>query len=96
MNGFDSRIGEVITLLEGVVDESFDADAAIARWPNFDGFEINRKTTKILNHAWEQLNHYIHDEDIRDREPKYGERQRQRLSRKVEELKALRKQMGRV
>jgi len=89
MNAEDVQIKEVIALLERVVDGSLEAREALNRWPHFERLHIEKKKRKLLDRAWVQLQDYMEDQDIRDREPEYGKQQRRYLLKKIHGLKIL-------
>lgn len=90
MESQQTRLKQIVALLEAVVRGSLDPQTAIKRWQEIDqeATGISPETNKLLNKLWEQLYHYMNDEDIRDREPEYGESQRKRLSTRINDLKA--------
>ena len=84
MESEQTRLKQIVALLEAVVQGSLDPHAAITRWP-----QIDHETNELIKNVWHQLYHYFIDTDIREREPEYGESQREHLSMRIKDLKAL-------
>ncbi len=84
-----TRLSQIVALLDAVVQGSLDPQTAIKRWQEIarEATDTRPETNKLLNKLWEQLYHYMDDEDIRGREPEYGQRQRERLLVRIKELK---------
>jgi hypothetical protein len=84
----ESRLETLATierLLKGVLDGQLDAKTAISRWPNIDD-----EKDKMIQSAWHELYHYWIDEDLRAKDPAYGEDQRERLRWYLKEMEHLR------
>jgi hypothetical protein len=90
-----SRLRAIVELLKAVVDEAIDPRQALQRWQEIqpDPTRLSRGLNKLLNHTWEQLYHYMDDEDIPARDPEYGlayrKRQREELTKRIRELSEL-------
>jgi hypothetical protein len=69
------------SLLQSVLRNEITADVALAKWP-----PMSKGCDSVLGNAYHRLCHYLADEDIRIREPKYGERQRSILQESISEL----------
>jgi len=61
-------------LIQKVLDRALSARDCLAQWPS--GGDLGDET---LDCAFEALNHYESDEDIRQRDPAYAQRQREEL-----------------
>jgi hypothetical protein len=70
----DSRMSDAATLLESVAAGALSAEDAILKWPFPD-----KECIGLVGLALHHLHHFMADDDIRERDASYGERQRREL-----------------
>lgn len=70
-------------LIAAVLDNELTAEAALAQWP-----EVDERSSKVLQGAYHFMHHYLSDDDIRERDAKYGMAQRKALQEFMDELSA--------
>lgn len=75
---------QICSLLEEVISNQLDPDAAIRAWPHVDASK-----TPEVRWAWEQLQHYAIDADIRARDAEYARAQEEKLRRCCDAIAAL-------
>jgi hypothetical protein len=81
MTCMNNEFEKAASLLQSVLQNEITAEAALAKWP-----PMSKGCDSALGNAYHRLYHYMADEDIQIREPKYGERQRSILQKSVSEL----------
>jgi len=70
-----------VALLGDVVNDRLDATEALKAWP-----EVTQEDP-LLQLAWHDLSHFAVDADIRARDPKYAEYQRDLLTNRIGEIR---------
>ena len=78
-------------MLEEVLQGRLATTVARKRWRDIDdgAMHVSRQVRKLLNDLYEQLNHYINDEDIRNATPEYGEQQLEQLWTRTKQLERI-------
>lgn len=77
-------VTQIHSILEEVLSGKLDPDDAITAWPSVDDEGIPE-----LRRAWEQLQHFAIDSDIRARDEEFAHAQREKLGRCLDDLAAL-------
>lgn len=81
MKSREAMLEEIRRILHQVLAGTLEARKAIDSWP-----PLHDRGDKALRGAFEELHHYLADEDIRAKEPEYGHRQRDRLRAYLKEI----------
>lgn len=67
-------------LLEQVATGGMDPGRALSEWPDFP------ERDRLLDAAWHHLSHFATDADIREKDGRYAEYQKQLLRKRIEDI----------
>jgi hypothetical protein len=82
----------IIELLSKVLTGELTPEEALESWPTEEGGDerpFNREHAKFLGNAWHAIYHYSIDDDIRLKDPSYGDRQRQDITQIIVALQEM-------
>jgi hypothetical protein len=88
-------IRKMATLLRRALQEDVDRKTVYKHLAEIDRdfSRLSRESKKVVRKAWEDVLHYLDDEDIPVRDPQYGpeyrRRQREQLSKRIRQLMEL-------
>ncbi len=91
----ETSLRQMSALLEAALQGSLDRATLVKeRLKISQGFDgLGRDAQELLANAWEDLHHYMEDDDIPARDPQYGpnyrERQRESLAKRLRQLREL-------
>lgn len=77
------KLEEIKNLLTKVVNKELRAEKAIDAWIEID------QDDKFLKKCWFHLTYYSHDEDIREKDKEYEERQTKQLLDDIREIQKM-------
>jgi protein-tyrosine-phosphatase len=86
---------QMVALLQAALQDRLDRETVDKHFDDLDHdfSRLSPEGKKVLRKAWEDLLHYIEDEDIPVRDPQYGpeyrRRQREQLSKRIRQLMEL-------